>query len=94
MNKKELVSAIADDAELTKEKADQVVDAVFMHIEKSLKTGTEVRIPGFGTFKVSHRAARTGLNPQTKQPIQLPATTVPRFTAAKNLKESVAAAGK
>jgi len=90
MNKKELVAAIAEESELTKEKADQVVDSVFMHIEKSLKHGTEVRIPGFGTFKVSHRAARTGLNPQTKQPIQLPATTVPRFTAAKNLKEAVA----
>ena len=90
MNKKELVAAIAEEADLTKEKADQVVDSVFMQIEKSLKHGTEVRIPGFGTFKVSHRAARTGLNPQTKQPIQLPATTVPRFTAAKNLKEAVA----
>jgi len=89
MNKKELVAAIAEDAELTKEKSEQVVDKLFMHIEKSLKHGAEVRIPGFGTFKVSHRAARTGLNPQTKKPIELPATTVPRFTAAKNLKEAV-----
>jgi len=92
MNKKELVAAIAESAELTKEKSEQVVDSVFSQIENSLKHGTEVRIPGFGTFKVSHRAARTGLNPQTKQPIQLPATTVPRFTAAKNLKEAVAMA--
>ena len=90
MNKKELVSAIADQSELSKEKANEVVDSLFVHIEASLKKGEEVRIPGFGTFKVSHRAARTGLNPQTKQPIQLPATTVPRFTAAKNLKEAIA----
>ena len=90
MNKKDLVAAIAEEAELSKEKADQIVDSVFMHIEKSLKKEEEVRIPGFGTFKVSHRAARDGLNPQTKQKIHLPATTVPRFTAAKNLKEAVA----
>ena len=90
MNKKDLVSAIADNSALTKEKAGEVVDSLFVQIEKSLKQGEEVRIPGFGTFKVSHRAARTGLNPQTKAQIQLPATTVPRFTAAKNLKEAVA----
>jgi nucleoid DNA-binding protein len=91
MNKKELVAAIADESALTKEKAGEVIDSLFVHIEKSLTKGDEVRIPGFGTFKVSHRAARTGLNPQTKAPIQLPATTVPRFTAAKNLKEAIAA---
>jgi DNA-binding protein HU-beta len=90
MTKKELVSAIAEEAVLTKEKASEIVDALFSHIEKSLKKGAEVRIPGFGTFKVSHRAAREGLNPQTKQKIHLPATTVPRFTAAKGLKEAVA----
>jgi DNA-binding protein HU-beta len=90
MNKKELVSAIADEAELTKEKAGQVVDSLFTHIEKSLKKGNEVRIPGFGTFKVSRRAARMGRNPQTKKPIKLPAMTVPRFSAAKSLKEAVA----
>lgn len=91
MNKKELVAAIADEFALTKEKAGEVIDALFVHIEKSLTKHEEVRIPGFGTFKVSHRAARTGLNPQTKAQIQLPATTVPRFTAAKNLKEAIAA---
>ena len=90
MNKKELVSAIADEAELTKDKAGQVIDSLFTHIEKSLKKGDEVRIPGFGTFKVSKRAARMGRNPQTKKPIKLPATTVPRFSAAKSLKEAVA----
>jgi nucleoid DNA-binding protein len=90
MNKKELVAAIADETSLTKEKAGEVIDSLFVHIEKSLTKGEEVRVPGFGTFKVSHRAARTGLNPQTKAPIQLPATTVPRFTAAKSLKEAIA----
>lgn len=90
MNKKELISAVADEVEITKEKAGQAIDCLFTLIEKSLKKGNEVRIPGFGTFKVSKRAARIGRNPQTKKPIKLPATTVPRFSAAKSLKEAVA----
>ena len=89
MNKKELVDAVAGDVDLTKEKAGQAVDALFGHIEKSLKKGGEVRIPGFGTFKVSKRKAREGRNPATGATIKIPASKVPRFTAAKGLKEVV-----
>jgi DNA-binding protein HU-beta len=90
MNKKELVSAIADEVEITKDKAGAAIDALFTRIEKSLKKGDEVRIPGFGTFKVSNRAARTARNPQTGATMKLKATRVPRFAAAKSLKEAVA----
>jgi DNA-binding protein HU-beta len=74
---------------LTKEKAGAAVDAVIAHIQKTMQGGSEVRIPGFGTFKVSQRKARTGRNPATKQEIKIPASTVPKFQAAKALKDSL-----
>ena len=87
MSKKDLIDAVAKDADLTKDKAATVVDAVIKHIGEVMKKGEEVRIPGFGTFKVSKRAARTGKNPLTKEPIKIPASNVPKFQAAKALKE-------
>ena len=89
MSKKDLIEAVANDADLTKDKATAAVDAMLKHIEASMKSGGEVRIPGFGTFKVGKRAARTGKNPLTKQPIQIPASNVPKFQAAKALKEAL-----
>lgn len=89
MNKKELAAALADKVDIPKEKASDAVDAVFASIEASLKGGDKVAIPGFGTFKVSERKARTARNPQTGDPIHIKASRVPRFTAAKGLKESV-----
>lgn len=90
MNKKELAAAVADDANITKEKATEIVDALFTQIERSLKREDEVKIQGFGTFKISKRKARTARNPQTGAEMHLPATKVPRFTAAKGLKDAVA----
>ena len=58
MSKKDLIDAMADAAEITKDKAGTALEAVIKHIEKSMKKGEEVRIPGFGTFKVTKRAAR------------------------------------
>ena len=89
MSKKDLIDAVAKDAELTKDKATAAVEAMIKHIEATMKSGSEVRIPGFGTFKVGKRAARTGKTPLTKQPIQIPASNVPKFQAAKALKEAL-----
>jgi DNA-binding protein HU-beta len=90
MNKKDLADALSNDIDISKEKAAQAVDMLFASIENSLKKGEEVRIPGFGTFKTSKRKAREGRNPATNQTIHIPATVVPRFTAAKGLKDAVA----
>ena len=60
MSKKDLIEAVAVKTEMTREKAGIAVDAVIAHIEDSMKKGEEVRIPGFGTFKVAQRAERTG----------------------------------
>jgi DNA-binding protein HU-beta len=89
MSKKDLIDAVADATELSKEKAGAVVDAVTAHIQKSMQNGGEVRLPGFGTFKVSKRKERTGRNPATKQEIKIPASIVPKFQAAKALKDAL-----
>lgn len=87
MSKKDLVDAIAKECEITKEKAGNAVDAVFDHIRGAMKKGDEVRIPDFGTFKVTKRKAREGRNPATGQTIKIPASKVPKFTPSKGLKD-------
>jgi DNA-binding protein HU-beta len=87
MSKKDLIDAVASATELSKEKASVAVDAMIDHIEKTMKNGEEVRIPGFGTFKVANRAARKARNPQTGVEMMLKASRVPKFTASKNLRE-------
>ena len=87
MSKKDLIEAVAVKTEMTREKAGVAVDAVIAHIEDSMRKGEEVRIPGFGTFKVAQRAARKARNPQTGVEMTLKASRVPKFQASKNLKE-------
>ncbi len=87
MSKKDLIDAVAAEADLTKEKAGVAVEAVLEHIKKSMKNGEEVRIPDFGTFKVTARAAREGRNPATGQPIKIAASKVAKFTPSKGLKD-------
>ena len=91
MSKKDLVAAVAERCELTQTKANDVVDQLFKYIEQTMKKKEEVSIPGFGKFKVSVRPARKARNPQTGKEMQLPETTVPKFTAAKALKDAAAA---
>jgi len=89
-SKGDLVAAVAASAGCTKKMAAENLDAVLAVITKELRKGGQVTITGFGTFKVSHRKARTGVNPQNpSQKIQIPATKVPTFKAGKNLKEAV-----
>jgi DNA-binding protein HU-beta len=89
MSKKDLIDAVANAAELSKDKAGMVVDAVIAHIGETMKKGEEVRIPGFGTFKVANRKARKARNPQTGVEMMLKASRVPKFQASKALKDSL-----
>ena len=89
MNKNELVSAVAEKAELSKQQAVGAVDAVFDAIEGSLAKGDDIRLVGFGTFSVSHRAASKGRNPSTGAEVDIPARNVAKFTAGKGLKDAV-----
>ena len=89
MSKKDLIDAVAKDAELTKEKAGVAVDAVLEHIRSSLRKGEEVRIPDFGTFKVAQRKAREGRNPATGATIKIAASRVAKFSPSKGLKEQL-----
>ncbi|WP_144391390.1 HU family DNA-binding protein [Pleionea sediminis] len=89
MNKSELIDAIAAGADISKAAAGRALDATLDSITESLRKGDQVALVGFGTFSVKQRAARTGLNPQTKEKIQIPAATVPAFKAGKALKDAV-----
>jgi DNA-binding protein HU-beta len=89
MNKNELVSAVADAANIEKGKASAAVDAVFEAITRELKGGGDVRLVGFGNFSVSKRGASTGRNPQTGASVQVKARNVPKFSAGKGLKDAV-----
>jgi len=89
MNKTELVQAVADAAELTKASAQRAVESVLDAITKALAEGEAVVIPGFGTFGVGKRAARTGRNPQTGATLEIAASTVVKFKAGKGLKDAV-----
>ena len=89
MNKTELVAAVAAKAELSKKDAEAAVAATLDAITAALAEGDKVALVGFGTFAVKERAARTGLNPQTKAKIEIPASKVPGFKAGKALKDAV-----
>ncbi len=90
MTKKELADAVAEEADISKKDAAAAVDAVLNSITKSLKKGQKVSLVGFGTFEVRKRKARTGINPQTKEPIKIPASKAPAFKPGKALKEAIA----
>ena len=89
MNKTQLITEIAEKADLTKVQAKAALEQILASITDSLKDGEPVQLIGFGTFKVNHRSARIGRNPQTGADIQIKAANVPAFTAGKALKESV-----
>ncbi len=89
MNKSELVSSVAEKAGLSKKDADKAVAAVIDSVVEALSKGDKVALVGFGTFEVHSRNARTGLNPRTKEKIEIPATKVPAFKAGSQFKEAV-----
>jgi len=89
LNKTELVSNVAEKADITKKDAEKVIASVLETIEGALAAGDKVQLVGFGTFEVRERAARTGRNPKTGEEIQIDATKVPAFKAGKALKDAV-----
>ncbi len=89
MNKSELVNAIAAQAGLTKVDAKKALDATLDAIANELKAGEAVALLGFGTFKLSERPERTGINPATKAKITIPAKKVIKFKAGSELADAV-----
>ena len=89
MNKQELIAAVAAEAGISKADANKAVDALTASITNALKKGDNVSLIGFGTFKVSQRAARTGRNPQTGKELKIAARKAPGFTPGKALKDAV-----
>ncbi len=89
MNKGDLISKIADSADITKAQASDALNAVLDGVSEALVDGDKVTIVGFGTFSISHRDARTGRNPQTGETIQIAAKNVVKFKPGKELVEKV-----
>jgi DNA-binding protein HU-beta len=90
MNKSELVEAVAKSADMTKVDAEKAINAVVETIVKTVAKGGDVALIGFGSFKPSKRAARTGKNPKTGEALKIAATTVPKFSAGATFKAAVA----
>ncbi len=89
VNKDALVDSISNKTDLSKKDIMAVLEAFEEVITEEIRQGNKVTMTGFGTFRISDRAAREGINPQTKEKIQIPAMRVPKFTAGKALKEAV-----
>lgn len=89
MTKAQFTAKLADKLKLKKAETGRIVDEFTEMVIGAMKKGDRVRFPGFGTFKISKRKARIARNPQTGEPVRVPARTVPRFTPAKELKEAV-----
>ncbi len=89
MNKKDLIKKIAEGAELTNVQATTALNSTLSAISESLQDGNKIALAGFGIFSIQERAARQGINPSTKQPMQIPAKKVVKFKAGKELADNV-----
>ena len=89
MNKSELVSSVAEGAEISKAAAARAVDAMMAGVQDALSKGEQVTIIGFGTFSIRERAARQGRNPQTGKAMKIAASKSVGFKAGKQLKDAV-----
>lgn len=89
MNKAELVNAMATETGVSKKDVEKVLNSFINVISNEMANKGKVQLVGFGTFETRQRAARTGLNPQTKEEIKIPACTAPAFKAGKALKDKV-----
>jgi DNA-binding protein HU-beta len=89
MNKSELINELSEETTFSKKDVTRVIDSLTRIVGRTLKKGEKVSITGFGAFWASHRPRRQGINPATKQRIELPAVSVPRFKPGKNLREIV-----
>ncbi len=89
MNKSELVAAIAKKSELSKKDSEKALVATIEAITETLAKGEKIQLVGFGTFEVTKRAARDGVNPKTGAKIKIKASKAPKFKAGKALKDAV-----
>ena len=89
MNKVDLIAKLAAATGETKKSCEGFLAALTEVIVKTVKSGEDVKIPGLGAFKLSHRAARTGINPQTKQPMKIAASKAVAFKASATFKAAV-----
>jgi DNA-binding protein HU-beta len=90
VNKNDLVNQVSAASGLSKAGAAKAVETVLEAITEALAKREEVRLVGFGTFSTAERKATQGRNPRTGEPMEIPATTVPKFKPGKDLKDSVA----
>jgi DNA-binding protein HU-beta len=91
MTKNELVRELAEDFELPRKQVGELMEAILDKITNTLKAGDKVQLTPFGQFRIRDRAARIARNPQTGEPVKVPAKRVLKFTAGKPLKEAVSA---
>ncbi|MBQ7822647.1 MAG: HU family DNA-binding protein [Bacteroidaceae bacterium] len=89
MNKSELISAVAAEAGLSKVDAKKAIEAFVSTVTNTLASGDKVALIGFGTFSVTEKSARTGINPATKQTINIPAKKVAKFKAGAELNDKI-----
>ena len=89
MNKNELISAVAEKADLSKKDAEAALTAAIDAITEALAREEKVQLVGFGSFEIKARAERMGRNPQTLEPVHIPASKAPVFKAGKALKDAV-----
>lgn len=89
MNKKELIAAMAEKAELTQKDAGKALDAFLVTVTEELVKGEKIQLTGFGNFEVTERAEREGRNPKTGETMKIAATKAPKFKAGKSLKDAV-----
>lgn len=90
MNKAGLVAAVAEKTGMSRKDSDKAVNAALDSVIEALAAGEKVQLVGFGYFEVKERRARMGINPQTKEPMEIPASRAATFTAGKAMKEAVA----
>ncbi len=89
MTKADLVEKVANEAEMTKKDAEQLVEIIFESIVSTLNNGEKIELRGFGSFRVRHRNARKGRNPKTGAAVNIPAKRVAYFKPGKDLKELI-----
>lgn len=90
MTKAEFIDAIAANGDYSKKDAEKALKTVIDTITDSLTKGEKISLVGFGTFEVKERAAKTAINPRTKETVNVPAKKVPTFKAGKGLKDTIA----
>jgi len=93
MTKTELVESVSESSNLSKKDVQAVLDGFLAAIENSLKRGEKVTLFGFGTFETVKKEARPGRNPRTGEALEIPAKTVPRFSARKSFRKAIDLSG-